>query len=64
MIHTPADRVKILMYHSISSALGLTNIPPSTFWQQLEIFEDWGYTPVFLAEVTAWHCGELRLDGR
>lgn len=63
-MNVTTDRINVLMYHSISAEPGPTNIPPDVFRNQLRILGECGYHTVSLADLAAWHAGEMDLAPR
>jgi peptidoglycan/xylan/chitin deacetylase (PgdA/CDA1 family) len=50
--------LNILMYHSVSSSPGPTNIPVETFRAQIEVLAACGYRTISLDALLAWQKGE------
>jgi len=59
-----SSNVIILMYHSISSGAGPTNISRDTYRRQMDTLHECDYQVVSLAEFAAWHHGQTELSPR
>jgi peptidoglycan/xylan/chitin deacetylase (PgdA/CDA1 family) len=59
-----AERVEVLMYHSIAPDPGPTSIPVDVFRSQIQALRDSGYQAISLSELPRWQRHETELPRR
>lgn len=59
-----AERIEILLYHSISNENGVTSISPATFAGHLRILKEEGYSVIDPSDLIAWRERQVPLPPR